>query len=483
LSENNQKAMKWLSLAFIGYNVVWGFGNVVNNFATQGIKAIFSWIVILALYFLPYTLIVGKLGATFKDGKGGVSSWIKATSTKTLAYFAAWTYWVVHIPYLAQKPSAIIVALSWLIKGDKSLTTEGFLASNPVILPLIYAAVFLIFVFLVSRGIKTIQVLGGAAGMAMFIMGMLFIVLAVAGPAAVGMKAATPDLGSVSTYIPKFDFKYFTTLSMLVFAVGGAEKISPYVTSLAKPGKEFPKAMIGLTVLVGVSAFLGTIGMAVVFDGTDLTNKADMMTNGAYFAFDELGNHYHVGGFLMRLYALANAVGQMAALAISIDAPLRILLSDSDKEYIPESLRYTNDKGMLTNGYKLTSVLVLILIMIPALGLKGATDFFATMTQLNSIVMPMRYLWVFAAFMFLMWGKKHFDSEYKLFKNKKLSGFLGLWCFVFTAFVCIMGVFPDAGEANYTFKLILNIVTPIVLILLGLIMPILARRHLAKNEA
>lgn len=27
-----------------------------------------------------------------------------------LAYLAAWTYWVVHIPYLAQKPQAILIA-------------------------------------------------------------------------------------------------------------------------------------------------------------------------------------------------------------------------------------------------------------------------------------------------------------------------------------------------------------------------------------
>lgn len=61
-----------------------------------------SWLLILVLYFIPYALIVGQLGSTFKDSNGGVSSWVQNTSTKRLAYYAAWTYWVVHIPYLAQ---------------------------------------------------------------------------------------------------------------------------------------------------------------------------------------------------------------------------------------------------------------------------------------------------------------------------------------------------------------------------------------------
>ena len=28
------------------------------------------------------------------------------------------TYWVVHIPYLAQKPQYVLVALGWVFKGD-----------------------------------------------------------------------------------------------------------------------------------------------------------------------------------------------------------------------------------------------------------------------------------------------------------------------------------------------------------------------------
>lgn len=46
-----------------------GFGNVVNNYANQGLVVVSSRIFIFALYFIPYALIVGQLGSTFKEGK------------------------------------------------------------------------------------------------------------------------------------------------------------------------------------------------------------------------------------------------------------------------------------------------------------------------------------------------------------------------------------------------------------------------------
>lgn len=97
-----EKQLRWYNIALMSFITVWGFGNVVNNYANQGLVVVFSWVFIFALYFIPYALIVGQLGSTFKEGKGGVSTWIKHTMGPGLAYLAAWTYWVVHIPYLAQ---------------------------------------------------------------------------------------------------------------------------------------------------------------------------------------------------------------------------------------------------------------------------------------------------------------------------------------------------------------------------------------------
>ena len=111
MNNKETKKIAWSTLAFMAFSTVWGFGNVVNNFANQGLTVVVSWVLIIGLYFVPYALMVGELGSVFKDSKGGVSSWIRGTFGTTLAIIDGWTNWVVHIPYLAQKQQAAIIAL------------------------------------------------------------------------------------------------------------------------------------------------------------------------------------------------------------------------------------------------------------------------------------------------------------------------------------------------------------------------------------
>ncbi|MGX7351205.1 transporter [Enterococcus canis] len=475
----DKKQLRWFNIALIAFNMVWGIGNVVNNYAQQGISVVTSWILILVLYFIPYALIVGQLGSAFKDSSGGVSSWVQNTSTKRLAYYAAWTYWVVHIPYLAQKPQAILIALGWAVQGNGNIVNTMSVS----MVSIISLVIFLAFLWLSTKGLTTLKLIGGIAGTATFIMSILFILFAVGAPMINSdVHFATPHMEQVSTYIPKFNFGYFTTVSMLVFAVGGAEKISPYVNATKNPAREFPKGMIFLAAMVGLSAVLGSFAMGMLFASNNIPE--DLMANGAYSAFQILGNYYGVGNLLMIIYALTNGLGQIAALAFSIDAPLKILLADADPEYVPAALRKRNAKGTLVNGYLLTGILVSIIIVLPLFGIENMNELVKWLTNLNSVVMPMRYLWVFFAYMMLNKAYKKFQSEYKFVKNPKVGFIFGLWCFLFTAFACILGMVPkidfDADPKAWFFQLTINILTPIVLILLGMLLPWFARRD--KNK-
>lgn len=175
--KKDQNQLTWLMVSLIAFNMVWGLGNVVNNYSQQGISVIVSWILILALYFIPYALIVGQLGSTFKESGGGVSDWVEKTSTKRLAYFAAWTYWVVHIPYLAQKPQGVLIPLGWALQGNGDFLSSLDIHWIVILSLLIFGA----FLYLSTKGLSTLKVIGGLAGSAMLIMSILFVLLAVGG--------------------------------------------------------------------------------------------------------------------------------------------------------------------------------------------------------------------------------------------------------------------------------------------------------------
>ena len=122
-------------------------------------------------------------------------------------------------------------------------------------------AVLLIFCWVASRGLNPLKKLATIAGTSMFIMSILYIIMMF------GARAINPGADYVSldfslkNLIPQFNVKYFTSLSILVFAVGGCEKISPYVNKVKDPSKGFPRAMISLAIMVVVCAILGTVAI------------------------------------------------------------------------------------------------------------------------------------------------------------------------------------------------------------------------------
>jgi amino acid transporter len=476
------KNSKWTHLALMTFVMVWGFGNVVINFATQGLSVVFSWVVIMVIYFIPYALMVGELGSVYKNCDGGVKSWIRNAEWSNkekgalLAYFAGWTYWVVHVPYLAQKPQAAIIAFGWAVRQNGSLV-DG---ASPLVLQFFCLVLFLALLILASRGFTSLRRVSTVAGMSVFVLSFLYVLLVWAAPALRGMKIATPNLLSIKTYMPQFGLEYFATISFLVFAVGGAEKISPYVSKLEHPSRDFPKSMIALAVMVAGSAILGSIAMGMMFDAEN--RPADLMMNGAYYAFQQLGEHYGVGNLLLVIYALSNLAAQLSVTMLSIDAPLKVLLLDADTRFIPKSMTKVNKEGAPVNGYIMTAVLVGILIMVPALGIESMNDVFNFLLRLNTIVMPMRYLWVFFAYMLLrnaLNEAANTATGYRFVKNRYFGRFIGGWCFLFTAIACILGMRPS-GEPGLTegwyFQLTLNILAPVIFIILGLIMPVFAKR-------
>ena len=475
----NQKKIPWYTLAFMSFSTVWGFGNVVNGFVYfNGIQVIFSWILMFALYFIPYALMVGELGSAFKNSGGGVSSWVHQTMGSKVAYYAGWTYWACHITYIASKSSGGLKALSWAIfRNAETYDTLPTLGVQMATL-----AILVFFAWVASRGLNPLKKMATVAGTSMFVMSILYILMMFAAPV-INPNAGFVDMEfTKEALIPEFNLGYFTSLSILVFAVGGCEKISPYVNKVENPSKGFPKGVIFMAIMVVVCAMLGTVAMGMMFDPAVINESADSfnsyVSNGAYWAFQKLGDYYGVGDLLMIVYALCNMIGQLAVLVISIDAPLRMLLDNEDsRKYIPSKLLKQNEHGAYVNGILMVVILSGSIILIQSV-VPGAAAVLQQLTKLNSVCMPMRYLWVFVAYIGL---RKHFDTisaDYRFVKNQGIAKFFGWWCFVITAACCIMGMYSED-----TFTMALNIITPIVLASLGMIMPKLAKKEQEKLAA
>ena len=476
---NENKKIKWQMLAFMAFSTVWGFGNVLNGFVYfNGIQVIFSWILMFALYFVPYALMVGELGSAFKNSGGGVSSWVFDTMGAKVAYYAGWTYWACHITYIASKSSGGLKALSWAVFRN----AEKYDSFPTIYVQIATLAVLLFFSFVASRGLNPLKSLATIAGSSMFVMSILYIIMMFAAPVInPGAQFVSMDF-SLKALLPNFNVGYFTSLSILVFAVGGCEKISPYVNKVENPSKGFPKGMISLAVMVMVCAILGTIAMGMMFD-PNLINESpesfnSYVSNGSYWAFQKLGQYYHLGDTLLVIYAICNMIGQFSTLVLSIDAPLRMLLdNENTREFIPTGLLKKNKYGAYINGIWMVIILSGGIILIQSV-VPGAAAVLKQLTKLNSVCMPLRYCWVFAAYIALRNAFDRIPADYRFVKNQGVAKFFGWWCLIITLACCIMGMY-DKDAFTFT----LNIITPVVLTALGLILPAIAKKQKAGIKA
>ena len=121
------------------------------------------------------------------------------------------------------------------------------------------------------------------------------------------------------------------------------------------------------------------------------------------------------------------------------------------------------------------AVIVGLLIVIPAFGIDNVDVLMTWLIKLNSVCMPMRYLWVFVAYIALKKVADKYPSEYYFTKSKGFGMFMGAWCFVFTAIACIGGIYSED-----TFQLVMNIATPVVFVILGFILPSIAKKQQSK---
>ena len=114
---SNKKFVSWPVLFFMALCTVMGIDDIMYNFQNQGMQVIFSWVIMVLFYVIPYSLMVGQLGSVFNKDGGGLSSWVRGTDGEFLGYFTAWTYWAASIPYAVDSANEIIVDLGWALTG------------------------------------------------------------------------------------------------------------------------------------------------------------------------------------------------------------------------------------------------------------------------------------------------------------------------------------------------------------------------------
>lgn len=475
--EPGKKYIKWPTLALLTFVTVIGFDDIIYPFQNQGLSVVLSWIFMLFTFVIPYELIAAQMGSTFTENGGGLATWVRRTSNDTLGYWTSWIYWSSTLPYLVDVANSVIVALSWLVLGNNTL---GDHMSN-FWFGLFTFAVILIFIVLENVFKRSLEVMSMIGGGAMFIMTILFVVMTIVGLAHGNAIATQPF--DWHAFMPKFDTHYFATTGLLIFAMSGAELGAAYILQMKDPKHEYPKAMIMLAVMTAFLTIFGSFALGVFFNAHHLPN--DLKMNGAYYAFQRLGESFGWGKSLMYVFGVVQLVYMLAQLAVLIDAASRVLSMDTAVAYMPKWLLKNNKNGRPIHSYIFTAGLCLFLLLLSGT-LPNINTIFNWLLNLNGIVSPYKTCWVFFSFIMLRWHQDRYQSAYVFIKNRYGALAVGWWCLLFTFTCATLGFIPQEasfGTAAFSHQLLLNVVSTLVLFGLGFVMPLLARWEKHRAEA
>lgn len=468
----------WVVVGLMDFVTVIGFDDIIYNFQNQGLVAVTSWVLMTVFYVIPYNLIVAHMGSTFSERGGGITSWMRETNGDTVGYFAAWFYWITGLPYVVDVANSVVVSFGWIINGNGDLQAH----MGNAWFGILTAVIFIIFIwiqhFFKNKSLEVMSTIGGAA---MFIMTVLFVVMTFVGLAKGNAIATHPF--DFKAFMPKHvDLAFLSTFGLFVFAMNGSELAAPYTADMKHPAKDFPKALKMIAIMTMFLTLFGTFSLGVYFNAHQLPN--DLKMNGSYYAFLAIGKQFGLGNTLMYVFAGVQGIYMLAQLAVILDASTRVFLSDVAKRFMPRQLTKKNADGLPINGYWMTTILCAIIMALGAL-LPKINDIFNWLLNLNGIVSPFSTCFLFWSFIMV---RRHSDRfphpDYTFIKSDKLGLIVGVWMLAVTFLLATLGFFPtDATAHTFALMLTLNIVVPIGMVILGFMMPWIARRQLANGNA
>ncbi|WP_271295104.1 amino acid permease, partial [Weissella confusa] len=154
------------ALIMMMFTTIFGFANGPVAFERMGYAAIIWYILGALLFFLPTSMMYAEFGASFKDAKGGIYSWMERSLGKKVAFIATFiglASWVIWMISVSQK---VWIPLSTLIFGKDMTTTWSLFGLNGGQTVGVLAVLFILVVaYFVTRGVKSISRISAMGGM------------------------------------------------------------------------------------------------------------------------------------------------------------------------------------------------------------------------------------------------------------------------------------------------------------------------------
>ncbi|MGL4847322.1 MAG: amino acid permease [Clostridium sp.] len=490
------------TFGFISMSIltVYGVMNGQQMYYQMGYQAITYVLLATLLFFIPYSFAVAEMGSAFSDKHGGIYSWLseiigeKYALSTTFIWFSAQFLGGLAI-------SAICIKFSTMIFGTDTSETWKFFGLNNQLTTTLIGIVWVVFwIFISTKGVKSIEVLTKVS-MTLFFYNNIFTIavsLLVFFKNKMHFAQGFHWHGISSLFVgpnPSYH-SIFSMLGFMVFAImifGGMESASGLVDEVENPRKTVPRGIFVTVVVIFALTIVMIVGSGMVINWKEVYSNPNVnLVNFTVYLglkyYSSLGialgmSAAHAAVFAKWYMIFYSWIAALSFLQLPLNYyfPIKQLIEGLPKGMLPEFVTKKNKHNVPANAlWLLASFLCGGALLIVLIFGNNANDIYNYTTFMVTVanVIP----WGLITFAYIKFKlNDNIEKHYKFFSKKVgiIYNAISLLVIIFAVVFSLIQPWTQPGGAEQG---ILMIIGPVFFGLLGFFIAHRYQKAIKKRE-
>lgn len=455
----SQNKITYGGLVLMIFSSIFGFSNSMTAFYQMGYSSVIWYVIAAIAFFLPSALMFSEYGASFKEARGGIYSWLKGSTNEGVAFVGTFIWLAAWVVSLVSSAQFFIVSLSTMLFGrDETQSWHFWGLSSDQVVGLLGILFILLITLGASFGIDKIAKVASIGGIFTFAISILFTLLSIV-VLMMHHGVLAEGISGVNSLVKSPNYRFGSPIAIIsflvyaIFAYGGLETTAGVIDSVKKPAKTFPKALITAMLLMTILYILMIIMCGFSTNWNQILGKSNVdLANCEYVIINNLG--VEIGKELGLSHAASLGIGQAFAhftgltdvlsgiggAFVLIYSPIKTFVLGCDSRLLPKKLTKLSKKGMPVNAMWLQALVVTVIILFISFGGDTASQFYTVLTDMMNVSSAAPYLFLVGAFPFFKM-KKNIERPFVFYKNQIITWIVSITVWLVIAvgiiFTCI----------------------------------------------
>jgi amino acid transporter len=407
---------------------------VLLSIRTFPVEGLLGWqsvsfnIAAIVMYLVPAAFVAAELASGW-PGEGGVYEWVKDAFGERFGFVAIWIQWF-------QMTIGFISILAFIAAAMAYLFEPSLAASKDFVF-LIVVVVWWGATIANLRGMKVYERL--TVTFAAIGTYLPFVILVIGAVIYLG-SGHHPQIPlkppSLHAMLPNFSSaNNLVLLVTFIFFYIGVEVSAAHVNNMKRPKRDYPLAILIISVLMAVISISGALILAWLVPA-----KSVSLNGGVMQAFSVVfGHHLSWLVKVMGLLIVIGAIGEVIAWALG---PVRGLSVTARHGSLPPILQKTNKAGMPTGLLVAQALLVTFWGVVFLLWPGNVNSSFWALFALTTTVYIVMYFLMYAAAIKLRYTQPNTERKFKVPGGKLGMWIVSGWGIIAMVFVFCIALLP-----------------------------------------